>query len=131
MSTIQPAEGTPRPQKRGIEALDVWWRARSLVVLVYHQAAALPHSERYGLADQLRRASVSIVANLAEGQGRLGRAEFRHHASIAIGSTIEVKTLLLLCTDLELRTPDEIAPALAEAERVASMLSKLAAALKG
>lgn len=130
MSTIQPAGRQPRARKKGLESLEVWWKARELAVLVYQQLEKLPPDERYGLASQLRRVSVSVVANIAEGHGRLGRAEYHHHVSIALGSVIELKTLLLLCTDLEFRTPDDIAPALAEAERVASMLWKLGEALK-
>ena len=129
MSAERFAAGQPR--KRGIESLEVWWRARALTVLVYDQVAALPLRERYGLSDQLRRAAVSVLANIAEGHGRIGRAEFRHRVSIALGSLTEVKSLLLVCTDVKLRTEDDIAPALAEAERVGQMLTRLAAALKG
>lgn len=100
------------------------------MVLVYRQVISLPASERFGLADQLRRAAISIVANIAEGHGRLGRAEFRHHVSIALGSLVELKTLLLVTTDLDFRAPEDIAPALAEIEQVGRMLWRLAEALR-
>lgn len=118
------------PQRRGVEALDVWWRAKELVALVYQIALAMPPIERYGIADQLRGSSVSIIANLAEGHARLGRAEYRHHVSIALGSAGELKTLLQLCMELNLGKRDDVVAALAKAESVASMLWKLAAALK-
>ena len=95
MSTVQPAGREPRARKKGLESLEVWWKARELAVLVYQQPEKLPPDERYGLASQLRRVSVSVVANIAEGHGRLGRAEYHHHVSIALGSVIELKTLLL------------------------------------
>jgi four helix bundle protein len=57
---------------------------------------AWPRDERFALTDQVRRAAVSIPANIAEGQGRLGRRELRHHLSIAHGSLCELETLLEL-----------------------------------
>ena len=130
MSTNHP-NSSSKARRKGVESLEVWWKARGLVVLVYEQVRELPPVERYGLSDQLRRAAISIVANISEGHGRLGRAEYRHFVSIALGSLIELKALLLVCSDLKLRTPEEVAPVLAEVERVGQMLTKLAAALRG
>jgi four helix bundle protein len=67
---------------------------------VYRVSADWPKEEMYGLTNQLRRAAVSIPANIAEGQGRTGKREFAHHLSIANGSLHETETLLLIARDL-------------------------------
>jgi four helix bundle protein len=70
--------------------LIVWQRAMDLVQEAY--SLALPREELYGLTAQLRRAAISIPANIAEGQGRRSSSEFRHHLSIAHGSLLELET---------------------------------------
>jgi four helix bundle protein len=68
----------------------------ALVEAIYKVTRAWPPSEMYGLTGQVRRAAVSIPANIAEGQGRTGSREFLHHLSIASGSLREVETHLLI-----------------------------------
>jgi len=65
-----------------------------LVDKVYEISARWPSNEVYGLSSQIRRAAVSISANIAEGHGRNGRREYAHHLGIAYGSLCEVETLL-------------------------------------
>jgi len=72
----------------------------TLVSQVYRVSAGWPKEELYGLTNQLRRAAVSVLANIAEGQGRTGTREFAHHLSIANGSLHETETLLLIARDL-------------------------------
>lgn len=67
---------------------------------VYAVTDQLPKHETYGLADQLRRASVSIPSNIAEGQRRTGNKEIVHFTSIALGSLAEVETQLILVSKL-------------------------------
>ena len=74
--------------------LIVWQEAMELVRECYHLAERLPAMERFGIATQIRRSAVSVPANIAEGHGRRGRAEFLHHLSIAEGSLRELQTLL-------------------------------------
>jgi len=62
--------------------------------------AAFPRGEQFGLTQQIRRATVSAVANIAEGQARHGAAEFSHALSIALGSLAEAGALLTLAADL-------------------------------
>ncbi|HLL51252.1 MAG TPA: four helix bundle protein, partial [Thermomicrobiales bacterium] len=66
--------------------LITWQKSRHLVSQIYRLTSGWPADERFGLTSQLRRAAVSISANIAEGQGRLGVAELRHRLSIAHGS---------------------------------------------
>jgi len=70
----------------------VWQKARSLAVAVYRATETFPKSESYGLTSQLRRASVSVASNIAEGQGRLTKGEFRHFLGQARGSLLELET---------------------------------------
>ncbi|MBC7896001.1 MAG: four helix bundle protein, partial [Cytophagaceae bacterium] len=76
------------------EKLRVWHDAVAFAVLVYRLTAAWPASERYGLTSQVRRACVSVVANLAEGSARLGKRAFHAFCQIAYGSLKEVEALL-------------------------------------
>ncbi len=74
--------------------LDVWQRSMDLIVQVYELTRGFPREERWGLTSQIQRAVVSVASNIAEGNGRLGRAEYRHSLSIARGSLTEVETQL-------------------------------------
>src|SRR5579864_3658047 len=85
----------------------VWQKARSLAVAVYRTTETFPKSETYGLTSQLRRASVSVASNIAEGQGRLTKGEFRHFLGQARGSLLEVETQLSISLDLHLLEEDE------------------------
>ena len=89
------------PMKK-YEKLLAWQRARELVLVVYRSTASWPADERYGLTSQLRRAAVSVAANIAEGSAKQGPREFRRFLDIAIGSLAEIGCLLTLARDLEL-----------------------------
>lgn len=85
----------------GLERLDAWRKARDFALLVYRQAIpAWPVEEKWGLASQLRRASQSIPANLAEGYGRFYYQETIRFAYIARGSLNETISHLLLASKL-------------------------------
>ena len=73
--------------------LEIWQLGMELVVEVYRMTKAFPREELFGITSQLRRASLSVPANIAEGNGRLHRGEYVHHLSIANGSVQEVETL--------------------------------------
>ncbi len=80
--------------------LVAWQRGMDLVATVYQVSNGWPAEEMFGLTSQVRRAAVSIVANIAEGQGRSGPREFLHHLSIADGSLSEVEALMLVAARL-------------------------------
>lgn len=86
---------------RDYKQYPVWRDAQNLVLGVYTVSASLPGSETYGLQSQIRRAAVSIPANLAEGAGRDSEADFRQFLDIAIGSINELETLLILSKELD------------------------------
>jgi four helix bundle protein len=80
--------------------LNVWKAAHVLTLQIYRETAAFPQHEQFGLTNQLRRAAVSVAANIAEGAGRGGDKEFARFLAIAVGSANEVEYLLLLSIDL-------------------------------
>lgn len=105
----------------GFERLFVWQKSRQLVTLIYKLIMKLPQEERFGLSDQLRRASVSIASNLAEGAGRMSIKEKIHFCEVSYGSLMEVTCQLLLAQDLGYLTEEDnlqIRPLLEEQERL-------------
>lgn len=77
----------------------------------------------YGLISQLRRASVSVASNIAEGRGRLSVPEFRQFLGIALGSTFEIKTQLIVAKRLQMGNIAAIDEAAALSEEVSKMLT--------
>jgi four helix bundle protein len=84
--------------------LKVWQKSHLLVVRIYSATATFPEPERYGLTSQMRRAAASVPANIAEGCGRAGNAEFRQFLYTSVGSASELEYFLLLARDLHLLT---------------------------
>jgi four helix bundle protein len=84
------------------EKLDVWTKAVDFVVTVYRATSNFPSDERFGLTCQIRRAAVSIPANIAEGAARKTSKEFLQFLSIAQGSSSEVETELHIAHKLGL-----------------------------
>ena len=105
--------------------LKVWQRAHGLTLAIYRATGSFPREELYGLTSQLRRASASIAANLSEGCGRNGDAEFARFCSIAMGSASEVEYHLLLARDLQLLKPAEYEELTQQATEVKRMLTAL------
>ena len=87
--------------------LKVWQKAHQLTLTIYQITASFPREELYGLTTQLRRSCSSIPANLAEGCGRNGDAEFARFCSIAMGSASELEYHLLLARDLKLMKAED------------------------
>jgi|SRR5580765_1187780 len=83
------------------ENLDVWKKAVDFVVDIYKVTEAFPRDERFGLTSQLRRAAVSVPANIAEGAARTSPKVFAHFLSNAQGSASEVETELLIANRLD------------------------------
>jgi len=85
---------------RNYSDLIVWQKAMGFVEEVYRASSRFPREEVYGLTSQVRRAAVSIPSNIAEGQGRRSRREFRRFLRVAHGSLREVETQVLLAERL-------------------------------
>jgi len=86
--------------------LRVWKIARQLSLTIYRVTAGFPREERYGLASQMRRASVSIAANIAEGFGRWSPRDQARFYEISKGSTEELRHYLILSRDLKFLADD-------------------------
>jgi four helix bundle protein len=80
--------------------LTVWQKAHELTLSVYEATKSFPREELFGLTSQMRRAAVSVPANLAEGHGRFGDTEFHRFCTIALGSLCELEYYLILSRDL-------------------------------
>jgi four helix bundle protein len=100
-----------------------WKKAMELTRAVYQLTAAFPREEMFGLTNQLRRASVSIASNLAEGQGRLTLREFLHFLGVARGSTLEVLTQLEIALMMGLGDATQLQSAQELAEDVRRIIS--------
>ena len=100
--------------------LIVWKRAIELTLCIYKLTRTLPSDEQYGLSSQMRRASVSVASNIAEGRGRLNAAEFRQFLGLAQGSIYELQTQLIVARSLELANLD----VLKESESLSNEVSK-------
>lgn len=89
-----------RQPARQFEDLIVWQKAHALVLAVYRISQSFPRTETYGLTSQLRRAAVSVPANIAEGFRKRGIADKARFLNIAQGSLDEVRYYLILAHDL-------------------------------
>jgi four helix bundle protein len=118
-------------QKRNYKDLVVWQRAIRLVPQVYAVVKTLPPEERFDLGSQMRRAVVSVPANIAEGQARHSPKEFLHHLSIAKGSLAEVHTLLIVAKELNYLNQTQLTTLEAAVDEVAKPLFGLMSSLRG
>lgn len=104
---MRPNPERPRESVKDFRQLQVWEKAHQLTLEIYRVTTQFPRAETYGLTSQVRRASSSICANLAEGCGRNGDAELARFCGIARGSASELEYHLLLARDLSLLQPSE------------------------
>ena len=111
---------------RNYADLFAWQRAMDLAAVVYDGSKAMPADERYGLTAQMRRAAVSIPANIAEGQGRRTCGEFLNQLSVAYGSLRELETHVLLAQRLRMMDVATVEGILGNAAEVGRLLNGLA-----
>jgi four helix bundle protein len=103
----------------------VWQKAHAFALKTYRLTKRFPEDERFGLTSQVRRAVVSIEANLAEGCGRGSDQDFARFVQMAMGSATEVECHLLLSHDLGYISADDHAMAASEIQEIKRMLSSL------
>lgn len=101
--------------------LKVWEKGMQLVEIVYFLSKKLPYDEKFGLISQIKRCSISIPSNIAEGAGRNSKKEFIHFLSIANGSTTELETQLILILRLKLISSEEVKTALDFCKEIKNM----------
>lgn len=107
------------------EQLDVWKKSVDLTVAVYKITETFPKDERFGLTSQIRRASVSIAANIAEGAGRRSDKEVLNFLSISQGSASEVETELLIAFRLEFLSKDAFQGLMESLDEIGRMITGL------
>ena len=112
------------------EDLVVWRKARVLAVTIYRTTETFPKHELFGMTSQLRRAAVSMVANIAEGSSRRTSGAFANHLDIAIGSGAELRALLLIAEDIGYIEGSANRPLLDQANEVTKMLQSLHASIR-
>ncbi len=100
-------DGNVERDDKGFRKLLVWQRAHELVLFVYKLTEKFTKTEIFGLTSQLKRAVVSIPANIAEGQGAGTKPQFARYLDIAKGSLFEVEYYLVLARDLEYVNGDQ------------------------
>jgi four helix bundle protein len=103
----------------------LWQRAVQLSLATYKLTASFPDSEKFGLTSQLRRASVSVASNIAEGYGRATQGEFVQFLGNARGSNCELQTQLVIAAGLRMGSAVELKNAKDVSQEVAKMLVAL------
>jgi four helix bundle protein len=114
-----------KSQIKTYKDLLVWQKAMDLLVLGYKLAVRLPAIETYGLASQIRRAAVSIPANIAEGHGRRHRGDFLRSLSFASGSLRELETHFQAIVRLNYLPERDLNAAFSQTDEIGRMLAGL------
>jgi len=107
------------------EKLDVWHRAVDFADMVYALTREFPSDERFGLVSQMRRASVSISSNIAEGSGRVSDKDFARFVEIAYGSVMEIVSQAQIAQRQAFLSAQERNEICERAEELTRMLSGL------
>jgi len=108
----------------GFKSLIVWQKSVALAKEVYTLTGLLPTRENYALADQMRRAAVSIPSNIAEGSRRTSKKDYRHFIAVAHGSLSELETQAIIAQELYPEIPfAKLEPLIAEISRMLHVLA--------
>jgi len=107
------------------EKLEVWKEAKSFTLYIYELTSTFPESEKFGLISQLRRASVSICSNIAEGSARNTNKDKAHFTTMAFSSAVEVLNQLIISNELEVITNEDYAITRKQIESITNKLNAL------
>lgn len=105
--------------------LKVWQKAIDLATLVYRITEKLPKAEKFGLVSQMNRSAVSIASNIAEGAGRNSNKDFNNYLGIALGSSFELETQVIISYRLEYIDDQDFQYLENELEHLQNMITKL------
>ncbi|MDA8886554.1 four helix bundle protein [Bacteroidia bacterium] len=117
-------------KKHNFKNLQVWQKAKVLIKEIYQITRTFPDDERFGLISQLRRASISVMANLAEGSGRKTSKDLGHFTTMSYGSALEIESLLIASLDLGYLNDDEYSNLEERINEVQRMLNGLGKSIK-
>jgi four helix bundle protein len=115
---------------KNYKELEVWQKSKKLAIDLYKATEAFPRVEQFGLTSQLRRAAVSVAANIAEGWGRGSTREYVQSLLIARGSLMELDTHVIIADELSYLQSGHAARFEAEIESIGQMLNRLIQALR-
>jgi four helix bundle protein len=104
------------------ENLQFWKRSMILTKKVYLLCLKIDINEKFGLISQMKRSAVSILSNIAEGSGRNSNKEFNHFLAIALGSSFELQTQLILTRDLEILEANDVGNLISELKEIQRMI---------
>ncbi|UOK41554.1 MULTISPECIES: four helix bundle protein [Flavobacterium] len=110
--------------------LGIWKKSRVFCSDIYSITASFPNEEKFGLTNQLRRASVSIPSNIAEGSSRNSNKDFSRFLEIAIGSAYEIETQLIIPSDLGFIDSEKLVLLSNQLNEIIKMISKFRSTLK-
>jgi len=109
--------------------LQIWQKSMALVTKVYKEVENFPDYEKFGLTSQIRRSSVSIPANIAEGFGRRSKKEFRKFLNISMGSLFEIQTELEVSYNLNYLDKDTFEMLYEDTREIERMMSSFISTL--
>ena len=107
------------------EKLEVWKESKELCVLIYKLTEGFPENEKFGLVSQLRRATISISSNIAEGSGRNSNKDKAHFTNIAFSSAIEILNQLIISQELNFIKTEEYNLVRSKIESITNKLNSL------
>jgi len=110
--------------------LEIWRLSRRFCSDIYETTTSFPETEKFGITNQLRRASVSVPSNIAEGCSRKSKNDFSRFLEIAIGSMYEIETQLLISNDLNFIQKNDLNYLLQNLDSIIKMTSKFKSTLK-
>jgi four helix bundle protein len=115
---------------KNYKELEVWQKSKRLTVELYKATEAFPRVDHFGLTSQVRRAAVSVTANIAEGWGRGSTREYVQSLFVARGSLMELETHLIIADELNYLKPGQATMFQVQIESVGQMLNRLIQALR-
>jgi four helix bundle protein len=110
--------------------LIAWKKSKEFTIYVYELTSRFPDREKFGLSAQLQRAVVSVISNIAEGQGRLTKGEFRHFLGQSRGSLVEALTQLEIAEALGYITATQLAEAFVKGQELLRVVTALSESMK-
>ena len=115
---------------RNFRTLNIWQEGIAIVRQIYYLAALLPVEEKYGLRSQICRSAVSIPSNIAEGCSRVSQKDFKRFLEIALGSSYELETQLMIIEELSLISKKDVAVMIDHLNKEQKMINNLITKLK-
>jgi four helix bundle protein len=107
------------------EKLEVWKKAKDLATKLYAVTSSFPQEEKFGIVSQIRRATVSVASNIAEGSSRTSTKDQAHFSQIAYGSLMEVLCQITIANELSFLSKEDLADCRQNIEEISRMLNSL------